>query len=77
MADILVRNIDPNAITRLKEKARRHNRSLQAELKRIVVRAAEEPEILSELELIRQIRESIKNPQTTDSTDLIREDRQR
>jgi plasmid stability protein len=77
MADVLIRNVDAGNISRLKARARRHNRSLQAELKQIIDRAAEQPEQLSRIELVRQIRRSIKHRQTTDSTDLVREDRNR
>ena len=33
MADVLIRNIDKNTLNRLKERAKRNKRSLQAELK--------------------------------------------
>ena len=36
MSDILVRNISPETLELLKERAKRHNRSLQAEVKTIL-----------------------------------------
>ena len=44
MASLLIRNLDDAAVTRLKARARRHNRSLQGEVKSILeseARAAE------------------------------------
>jgi len=40
MAQILVRNVDPKAVERLKARARRHGRSLQGEVKILLERAA-------------------------------------
>jgi len=40
MAQILVRNVDPKAVERLKARARRHGRSLQSEVKILLERAA-------------------------------------
>jgi plasmid stability protein len=36
MASLLIRNLDDAAVARLKERARRHNRSLQGEVKSIL-----------------------------------------
>ena len=40
MAQILVRNVDPRAVERLKARARQHGRSLQREVKILLERAA-------------------------------------
>jgi len=40
MAQILVRNVDPKAVERLKARARWHGRSLQSEVKVLLERAA-------------------------------------
>ena len=40
MPDILIRDLDPNTIERLKVRAKQHGRSLQSELKTLVQRAA-------------------------------------
>ena len=36
MADVLIRNIDKNTLSKLKERAKENNRSLQEELKELV-----------------------------------------
>ena len=77
MPDVLVRDVDDVVLERLKSKAKRHNRSLQSELSVLLRRASEQEEPISRLELVRKIRSSIKNVQTTDSTELLREDRER
>lgn len=75
--DVLIRNVEPATLDKIKLWAKKRHRSLQSELKLIVDAAAERREPLSELELIRKIRSSIKTRQTTDSADLLREDRDR
>jgi len=40
MVQILVRNVDPKAVERLKARTRRHGRSLQSEVKVLLERAA-------------------------------------
>jgi len=76
MPDVLVRNIEVAVLDRLKIRAKRQNHSLQSEMKMIFNEAAERREPLSELELLRKFRASLK-PQKTDSVDLLREDRNR
>lgn len=77
MPDVLIRDIDVAVLDRVKLRAKIHNRSLQSEMKMMVNEFAEKPEPLSEFELISKIRASIKTPQTTDSVELLREDRNR
>ena len=76
MPDVLVRDIEVAVLDRLKLRAKRQNHSLQSEMKMIFNEAAERREPLSELELLRKFRASLK-PQKTDSVDLLREDRNR
>lgn len=40
MAQILVRNLDPDVVNRLKQRAQKHGRSLQSEAKTILTCAA-------------------------------------
>jgi plasmid stability protein len=76
MPQVLVRNIDPGTLDRLKERARRHGRSLQAELRLILVRAAEsDPDRF--WNAAQRVRESVVPGGYTDSTELVREDRER
>ncbi len=75
MADLLVRNVPPGVMERLKAQAQRNNRSLQKEALAILEAGARLT--WSEwLELADQLREESKSWGVIgDSTDLIREDR--
>ncbi len=77
MPDVLVRDVDVLVLDKIKLWAKRQNRSLQSEMKIIMSDAAKRREPLSELELIRKIRASNTKVNTTDSADLLREDRDR
>jgi plasmid stability protein len=77
MPNVLVRDVEVTVLDRLKLRAKRQNRSLQAEVKIILQNAAEQREPLSELELIRKIRASNTKVNKTDSAELLREDRDR
>ncbi|HNT33799.1 MAG TPA: TraY domain-containing protein [bacterium] len=74
MAQLLVRDLDEKTVARLKKRAKANGRSLQAEAKRIL----EESSTVFDIDRIREdlarLRASLP-PQTTDSVDLIREDR--
>ena len=76
MAQLLVRDIDPRTVEKLKKRAKQHNRSLQGEVKSILEQAAkmtmEEARIAAE-----RIRKSLKGKKFSDSAKLIREDRER
>ena len=75
MPDVLVRNLTPDAIEELRGAAKRSGRSLQAELKRILEEEAESRRKRREfIEMAEDLSRRI-GPQTTDSTELIREDR--
>ena len=79
MAQILVRNLDERVARRLKARARRAKRSLQAEVKLILEQAADEPKLYGE-ELVKRLdafRARFKGRKLTDSVELIREDRER
>ena len=75
--DVLVRKVDVATIEKLKHKAKRENRSLQAQMLIVLRSGAEKTEPTERLEEIRRIRASIKNRQQTDSAILLREDRER
>ncbi|MEQ1604551.1 MAG: hypothetical protein ABL999_06755 [Pyrinomonadaceae bacterium] len=77
MPDVLVRDVDVIDLNKIKLRAKKQNRSLQAEMKIILHTAASRPEPMSELELIRKIRASNTKVNKTDSVDLLREDRNR
>lgn len=76
MAQILIRGLDDGTVERLKERARRHERSLQAEARLILVQAAGLG-FRDARKLARQWRRKFSGRQLPDSTKLIRQDRQR
>jgi len=76
MAQVLVRGLDPATVEKLKDRARRNSRSLQAELKSILEQAAAKS--------TGDLRTAMKRVQAmfagrgfSDSAELIREDRNR
>jgi antitoxin FitA len=76
MAEVLVRDLSPATIQKLKKRARRHGRSLQAELKTILEGAA--PLSMEEFWMVAdRIRGSLKGRRHSDSVALLREDRNR
>lgn len=78
MAQILVRNVRPDVVRRLKRRAARSGRSLQSEVKTILDQVAEEPTLdpRAALALADRIRASFGR-KFSDSAELIREDRDR
>lgn len=79
MPDVLVRNLDSPALAELKRRAKKNHRSLQAELRLILHRAAEQKGASFE-EAVRfadEMRRKYAGKITGDSADLIREDRER
>lgn len=77
MPNVLVRDVEVSVLDRLKLRAKRQNRSLQAEMKIIFREASERLEPMSELELLRKFRSSLTKVNKSDSADLLREDRDR
>lgn len=77
MAQLLVRDIKPETINRLKDRAKQHNRSLQGEAKLILEEAAQEMTVEEFKARAKKIRESFGNKKFSDSAELIREDRER
>ncbi len=79
MAEILVRDLDDRVVDRLKDRAREHGRSLQAEAKMILCEVADSPKLDHETALkgIVRLRERFKGRRFPDTVALIREDRDR
>lgn len=48
MAQVLIRNLEPDVLERLKARAAQHNRSLEAELRHIVTEAGSPPVKITE-----------------------------
>ncbi len=84
MAQILVENLDPIILKKLETLAKQHGRSLQEELKYILQQASEkathyhtDTDIQKAREAAFRIRQQLGGGIHTDSTELIREDRER
>ncbi|VVB64736.1 Uncharacterised protein [uncultured archaeon] len=76
MSQILVRNLDDAAVERLKSRAKAHGRSLQAEAKEILEQSAR-IDVAEARKLVDRIRRSFEGRKFDDSTELVREDRNR
>lgn len=76
MGQVIVRNLDDRVIAALKAKARLHGHSLEQELRAILSGAAR-PNAEERLALADRIRAMTPRRRQTDSTTLIREDRDR
>ena len=75
MARVLLRDVPDEVIARLKDRARRNKRSLQAELRLVIERgAAAEPDFRK---LAARVRKDLAGGKHSDSTTLIRSDRRR
>ena len=76
MSQILVRNLDDATVERLKSRAKAHGRSLQAEAKDILEQSAR-IDVAEARKLVDCIRRSFEGRKFDDSTELVREDRNR
>ncbi len=76
MARILIRDLDDETVGRLKDRARRHGRSLQGEARLILTHSAGLT-FDDARKLARQWQKKLAGRECPDSTHLIREDRQR
>lgn len=76
MARVLIRDLDERTVERLKTRAERNGRSLQAELQLIVERAAA-TDIVESREVAARIRRRLAGRKHSDSAVLIADDRRR
>lgn len=76
MAEVLIRNLDERTVARLKERAARNDRSLQAELVTILERAAT-TDVVEGRALAARIRRKLANRKHSDSTVSVADDRRR
>lgn len=76
MPDVLVRDVDEKVLEKLKTKAARNGRSLQREVQ-IILNEAISFEPLSDVEVARKIKNGLRGRAHSDSTELLREDRNR
>ncbi len=75
MAQLLVRDLDPAVVARLKDKARQNHRSLQGEVKAILEEAAQRATREEALAMIDKWQRKWGDRVFSDSTQMIREDR--
>ena len=76
MAKVLIRNLDERTVDKLKARAARNERSLQAELQLILERAAE-TDVVDARALAARIRRELSGRRHSDSAALIAADRRR
>lgn len=76
MATITIRNLNDQTVLTLKQRAAGNNRSLEAEVRHLLDEAARSNRATIS-DLARRIRMMTPDVPQTDSTDLIREDRDR
>lgn len=75
MTQMLVRDLPPEVVGRLKERARSNGRSLQKEVRAILEGAAETYTMTETREVTRRWQERFAGRKFSDSAELIREDR--
>ncbi len=76
MAQVLIRDLDPKLVDRLKTRAREHGRSLEAELRGILEAAAATDPVDAKA-LAARIRRRLAGRAHSDSAALVAEDRRR
>lgn len=76
MAQVLVRDLKPEVVVRLKARAKRRGRSLQAELKEILEMASRRTPLEARA-LADRIRGQLAARRHSDSVELLAEDRRR
>ncbi len=76
MAQVLVRDLDRDVVETIRESARRHGRSLEAEL-RVILEDAARRRSTDFWEIAERLRKRTIDRQRTDSAELIRADRER
>lgn len=76
MSNLLVRDLDPDLVERLKAQAKRNRRSVQAEIREILRNNVQDSwdEAIAKMEKFRQ---SLGGRKFSDSAELIRGDRER
>jgi plasmid stability protein len=77
MAQILVRNLEPEVVERLKQRAQSHGRSLQAEVAAILREESQKKSMEEARAEAERIRRGYSGQRFQDSAELIREDRER
>ncbi len=76
MAQLLIRDVSTEVVDSLKKRALKNKRSLASELRIVLQEAVESPE-KSILEEVEQVRSLFSGRRFSDSSSLVREDRER
>jgi plasmid stability protein len=76
MSQVLVRGLEPEVVEKLRTRAQQNGRSLEAELRIILQRAAGGP-ISEPLAEVERVRAMFAGRRFSDSAELVREDRER
>ncbi len=76
MADLIIRNVGPETIKRLKLRAKQHHRSLQSELK-YILESTTKMSIKEAKKLSRAWHRRLSDHSFSDSTKLLRKERDR
>lgn len=76
MTELLVRDLNPEVVARLEVRARSHGRSLEAEAKEILEAAAPLP-VEEAYRIALESQRRFAGRMTSDSAELLREDRER
>jgi plasmid stability protein len=76
MAEILVRDLDPEIVARLKARARLHGRSLQKEIK-LILEESTPVDIRQAAKLMKLWQERLAGRSFADSAEPLRQDRER
>jgi len=78
MAQLLIRDISPEVVDNLKERARRNRRSLQAEARLILEQAVDRGKAIERMAAVAaEMRQRLAGRPQTDSVKLIRKARER
>jgi antitoxin FitA len=75
MGDVLIRELDDIVMDRLRQRAERHRRSLEDELRWIFEQASQQVDIATARKLADRIRRGLERHVQSESAELIREDR--
>jgi plasmid stability protein len=76
MAQVLVRDLDDRVVEKLKARAKRNGRSLEAEL-RLILEQSVRADLAEARRLAERIRRQLSGRDHSDSGDLVSEDRRR
>jgi len=77
MASVTIRNLDDEVVARLKNRAKANKRSLEAELRETLTRSAGSMTREELIAFAKRVAAQTPDVPQTDSTELIREDRDR